>query len=250
MMPSSHPVLFGLIVLLVSCNPAKKVNRELNFALQDLHVLAARISSMDPMNEEVDLIDSLEWKLFMQTAFLLQDPLFPKEKLSEIPLPQVQSYDTRVTAFNQFVNSGGSWREFRSLIYIDNKNQPADVLPHYSYASGAIEDLYLLPGTQKEQYLALSSTQTCTTCYSGSAFIIDMATDSVQFNPVIEMECRRPLLDFFRYNPGQRTLEYRYTLMPDDLFEYPYPPTQFSQEGYPIFSDTLRWEAGSFQGLE
>ena len=247
MIKPSSPFTITFLLLCLACNSAKKAQSDLNFALQDLQVLAARISSMDPFTHDYEEIDSLEWKLFMGVASILQDPFFPKEKLDDIPMPQVKSYDGRIRVFNQFINTGGSWREYRTLFFVDRGKKPAEIFVHFPFASGAIDHLYLLPGSDKSLYLGLSGTQTCTTCYSGSAFLVDLSADSVQMEPILEIECRGPDLDFFRYDPGRRTLEYQYALMPDDLYELPEEYDTINADGFPVYSDTLRWEMGEFR---
>jgi len=237
----------ALLFTCLACNSAKQAKSDVDFALQDLRVLAARISSMDPFTHEYEEIDSLEWKLFMGVATVLQNPFFPAEQLDNIPLPQVKSYDQRIRVFNQFMKTGGSWREYRTLFFIDQGTKPAEVFVHFPFASGAVENLYLLPGADKSLYLGLSSTQTCTTCYSGSAFLVDLSADSVQMEPILEIECRGPDLDFFRYDPGRRTLEYQYSLMPDDLYDLPEEYDKINADGFPVYSDTLRWEMGTFR---
>ncbi len=179
---------FATLLICMACSSAKQAKLDLDFALQDLQVLAARISSMDPFTHDYEEIDSLEWKLFMGVATVLQNPFFPVEQLDNIPLPQVKSYDHRIRVFNQFMNTGGSWREYRTLFYIDRGKKPAEVFVHFPFASGAMDELYLLPGSDKSLYLGLSGTQTCTTCYSGSAFLVDLSADSVQMSPILEIE--------------------------------------------------------------
>lgn len=204
---------------------------------------------MDPFTHDYEEIDSLEWKLFMGIASILQNPFFPEEKLDDIPLSQVKSYDSRIRVFNQFINTGGSWQEYRTLFFIDRGKKAAEVFAHLPFASGAIENMYLLPGSDKSLYLGLSGTQTCMTCYSGSAFLVDLSADSVQMKPILEIECRWPDLDFFRYDPSRRTLEYQYSLMPDDLYDLPEPYDAVNAEGFPVYSDTLRWEMGEFRAM-
>ncbi len=180
--------------------------------------------------------------------------------LSHDFLDITHSKDGRLYFLNWYSNNGGTWAIMNNIIHYKTlSNAPKNYMDlsiegnSYCASAAWFHQIFKLKSTEnKDLYLCLSLSRFCSTCYAETASVIEIISDSINFNypafienktnytSCYSLKSRYGNIEKFEYSDDDMTI--RFTYLTDDLTAIKREDNQESRR----ISGVLKWDGTKF----
>lgn len=238
-------IIFSTVALIAQSNSQESVNTKIILLKKildqaDTLTSAEALGYNEDFSVQLDSTFDINKEISLHLLNILNSPDISTYNLDSLLrhnfLGITHSKDNRLWFFSWYSNNGGTWLimdnivHYRTLSNFTKNHMDLSIEDNpnsYCASTGWFEQIYKLKSTEnKELYLCLSSSRYCSTCCSEIASVVELTSDSINFNypafiedetnysSCYHLESRCGDINKFTYSSDNMSINYTY--MTDD----------------------------------